>query len=131
MSAFLVSSTGPEGVPLAGARISIFPGSATPAVFPANTPFWIGSGFVAEPGDADAALDDSSESGSRFELGVDGEPAALVTDVRVEEGRVVSKHSVASFASGLPPGWHHFAGQWYDGGLLVLSSERSIEFVER
>jgi hypothetical protein len=131
MSAFVVSSTGPRGVPLAGARVSIFPGSATPSVFPACTPFWIGYGFVAEPGDSGAALEAESESGTRFELEVDGELAELVTDVRVEEGRLVSKHSVATFEAGLSPGWHRFAGRWYDGGRLVLSSEKSIEFVER
>ncbi len=131
MSAFVVSTAGPRGVPLTGARIGIFPGSATPSVFPAHTPFWIGYGFVAEPGDTGAALADSAEGGTRFELEVDGKPAVLVTDVKEESGQPVSKHSVANFEAGLPAGWHRFAGRWYDGGRLMLSSERTIEFVER
>lgn len=131
MSAFVVSTTGPKGVLLTGDRISIFPGSATPAVFPAHTPFWIGYGFVAEPGDAGVALPDSAEGGTRFELEVDGKPATLVTDVKTEGGRPVSMHSVANFEAGLPAGWRRFAGRWYDGGRLMLSSERTIEFVER
>ena len=130
MSAFVVSTTGPKGVLLTGERISIFPGSATPAVFPARTPVWIGYGFVSEPGDA-MALTDSAEQETRFELEVDGKPAVLVTDIKVEGGRPVSKHSVANFEAGLPAGWHRFAGRWYDGGRLMLSSERTIEFVER
>jgi hypothetical protein len=131
MAAFVVSTTDPSGVRLAGTRISIFPGSATPAVFPAQTPFWIGYGFVTEPGDTGAALADSSQGGTRFELEVDGEPVALLTDVQLEAGLPVSKHSVANFEAGLPPGWHRFAGRWYGGGRLMLSSERAIEFVER
>jgi hypothetical protein len=130
-AAFVVSSTGATGIPLTGARITIFPGSATPAVFPARTPFWIGYGFVVEPGDTGEALGDASAGGTRFELEVDGEPVDLLTDVQLDDGRPVSKHSVANFGIGLPPGWHRFAGRWYDSGRLVLSSERSIEFVER
>jgi hypothetical protein len=131
MSAFVVSSTGTAGIPLTGSRVSIFPGSATPAVFPAHTPFWIGYGFVAEPGDAGSALGEEANGGTRFELEVDGELVELLTEVNIEGDRPVSQHSVANFESGLPAGWHRFAGRWYDGGRLVLSSEESIEFVER
>jgi hypothetical protein len=131
MAAFVVSTAGPKGVPLTGERISIFPGSATPAVFPAHAPFWIGYGFVAEPGDTGAALSDSSEGGTHFELEVDGEPVALMTDVQLAAGKPVSKHSVANFEAGLPAGWHRLAGRWYGSGRLMLSTERAIEFVER
>ena len=68
---------------------------------------------------------------TRFELELDGESVALVTDLRIEDGRTVSEVSVADFRSGLPVGWHRFSGRWYEAGGLVLTSERSIEFVER
>ena len=131
MAAFVVSSSDPKGVPHTGTRLSIFPGSATPAVFPAHVPFWIGYGFVPEPGDSGSEPETSFESDTRFELEVDGEPVELVTDVRTDDGHPVSKHCIANFGSGLPAGWHRFAGRWYDGGKLVLSTERSIEFLER
>ena len=128
MAAFVVSSPALAGVQPAARRLSIFPGSATPAVFPADTPFWVGYGFVPEPGgESHAALDDAT----RFELAVDGELVLLHTDVRSGDGHPVSKHSIASFDSGLPAGWHHFEGRWYDAGTLVLTSDRSIQFVEQ
>ena len=55
----------------------------------------------------------------------------VVTDLKIDGGLTVSKLSVANFGSGLPAGWHRIAGRWYDAGTLVLTSDRSIEFVER
>jgi hypothetical protein len=111
-------------------RLNLFPGSATPAVFAAGTAFWIGYGFVPESREADAE-DPGVDPETRFELEVDGEPVALVSDVKIEGGRTVWKVSAASFPSGLPAGWHRFAGRWYDAGQLVLTSDKTIEFVER
>jgi hypothetical protein len=93
-------------------------------------PFWIGYGFVREPGDSVRDLPELDPE-TRFELGVDGEPVPMAEDVKIERGRVVSKQCVACFASGLPAGWHRLAGRWYDAGSLVLTSDRWIEFVER
>ncbi len=130
MAAFvLVTPPGSELAGRPGDRIGIFPGSVTPAVYPAGAPFWIGYGFAREPGDADddvSALDDDT----RFELEVDGERIVLVTDLRVESGRPVSKHSFADFPGGLAAGWHRFEGRWYDRGRLVVSGRTTVEFVE-
>lgn len=110
------------------ARLDIFPGGATPAVFPAGTAFWIGYGFALDtgaPGDGDPV----SET-TRFELDVDGRPAVLESDVRLE-GEVVSrKTQLAEFPEGLVAGWHLFHGRWYDADRLLLSNRVSIEFVE-
>jgi len=131
MAAFVVSSPALAGIPPSARRLSIFPGAATPTVFPADTPFWIGYGFVPEPGgpgdESQMALDDAT----RFELTLDGEAVPLHTDVTCGDGDPVSKHSIASFDSGLPAGWHRFEGRWYDRGTLVLTSRQSIQFVER
>ena len=55
----------------------------------------------------------------------------MATDVTPRaDGRPVSKHSLATFESGLPAGWHRFSGRWYDGGRLILTSAKSIQFVE-
>src|SRR5881396_3276185 len=81
-------------------RIGIFPGGATPTLYPANTPFWIGYGFTAEP-DSSAPLDERS---TRFELDVDGEPASMVTDVPAESGMPRRKTDIANFPAGLPAG---------------------------
>lgn len=129
MAAFvLVTPPGSEVSHRPGERIEIFPGSGTPAVYPARAPFWIGYGFARDPDDSEdtQALGDDT----RFELEVDGERVVLVTDVRVERGRAVSKHSFADFPAGLPLGWHNFDGRWYDHGRLVLSGRVSVEFVE-
>jgi hypothetical protein len=53
-----------------------------------------------------------------------------VSEVKIEDGRTVSKVDMAMFGAGLPPGWHRFAGRWYDAGALVLTGDRSIQFVE-
>jgi hypothetical protein len=132
MAAFVVMPwSDVEGMPHTGTRLSIFPGAATPSVFAAGEPFWIGYGFVPEPG-AEDAESDTFESATRFELDVDGEPMAMATDVTSGDGgRPLSKHSFATFETGLPAGWHRFSGRWYDQGRLVLSTAASIQFVER
>lgn len=125
MAAFVVSSPALAGIPPTARRLSIFPGAATPAVFPADMPFWIGYGFVPVP--ETQVVDDAT----RFELTVDGETVSLDTDVKRGDEHPVSKHSIASFDAGLPAGWHRFEGRWYDAGTLVLTSDQSIQFVER
>jgi hypothetical protein len=122
MAAVVLTPRAPAGVPTSGARIDIFPGAPTPALFAARAPFWIGYGFVPD----ERTLDETT----RFELSVDGEPVSTDTDLEVEDARLVSKHTVASFDAGLPAGWHRFAGRWYVEDRLVLSSDASIEFVE-
>jgi hypothetical protein len=132
MAAFVVLSPQATGTgPRTGTRLNIFPGSATPAVLPARAPFWIGYGFVPEPEEAEEEREWALDRETRFELDVDGEPVPLVTDLRIDDGRTVSKLSVADFRAGLPLGWHRFSGRWYEAGALVLTSDRSIEFVER
>jgi hypothetical protein len=132
MAAFVVvAPTGPSTAPRSGRRLNIFPGSATPAVFAAGSPFWIGYGFVPEAGDAVASDQATVHPGTGFEMLVDGEAVPLYTDLKVEGGRTVRKFTVANFPDGLPVGWHLLAGRWYDEGVLTLTSDRSIEFVER
>jgi len=125
MAAFVVAPPVSD-LPVTGTQLNIFPGSATPSVFPAGEPFWIGCGFVAERENTERFDRDA-----RFELEVDGEPVVLLTDFKERDGgNPTSKHSIASFASGLPVGWHRFAGRWYSGGQLVLTSDRAVQFVE-
>lgn len=132
MAAFVVLSPDATGIgPRTGTRVNIFPGSATPTVLPAGAPFWIGYGFVPEPDEEEAEPEWALDQETRFELEVDGAPVSLVTDLRIEDGRTVSKLSVADFRAGLPLGWHRFSARWYEAGALVLTSDRSIQFVER
>lgn len=95
-------------------------------MFHANVPFWTGCGFV--PG---AGAQRLFEPRTSFELDVDGEPVRLETAVQFEDGSPAWKVSIAEFGAGLRPGWHRFEGRWYDAGALILSSDTSIEFVER
>jgi hypothetical protein len=108
-------------------RIGIFPGGATTTMYPADTPFWVGYGFAAEPG-SEANIDGPT---TRFELAVDGEPVSMLTDVQTEAEVPIRKTNIAEFPGGLPVGWHDFTGRWYDGGRLILSSRTAIQFVER
>ena len=125
MAAFVVVPLGSD-LSVTGTQLNIFPGSATPSVFPAGEPFWIGYGFVAE-----AESTERFDADARFELEVDGGPIVLLTDLTEHDGRnPTSKHSIANFGSGLPVGWHRFAGRWYSRGQLVLTSDRSVQFVE-
>ena len=114
----------------AGARIGIFPGGATPAVYPADTAFWIGYGFAPELGDAAGTTQELGDE-TRFELDVDGTSVRMRTDMQMEGAAPLRKTDLADFPSGLPAGWHEFVGRWYDRGKLILSSRASIEFVER
>jgi hypothetical protein len=127
MAALVVTLSRADALGDMGMRIGIFPGGATPTMHPANTPFWIGYGFTAEPGSS-APLD---ERATRFELDVDGKPASMATDVRAESGVARRKTDVADFPAGLPPGWHDFAGRWFDGERLILSSKAAIQFVDQ
>ncbi len=132
MAAFVVlPAHADEETSRPGDRLNIFPGSATPAVMTARAPFWIGYGFVPEPSEPDPEGSWASDEETRFELLVDGDRMSLDTDLTVDGGRTVSKLSVAAFPAGLAAGWHRFSGRWYEAGSLVLTSERSVEFVER
>ena len=55
MAALVVAVSPANGMGRADARIGIFPGGATPSVFPAGTAFWIGYGFAPED-DGEAAM---------------------------------------------------------------------------
>ena len=96
-------------------------------MYPANTPFWVGYGFAADPENG-VGLDEETTG---FELDVDGAPVSTLTHVHAESGLPVRKTNIAEFPDGLPVGWHDFSGRWYDTGRLILSSRASIEFVER
>ena len=128
MAALVVVTVSPSnGMSPKEGRIGIFPGGATPAMYPADTPFWVGYGFAADP-EGDTGL---NEETTRFELDVDGVPVSMLADVQSEAGLPVRKTEIAEFPSGLPAGWHDFSGRWYDGGRLILSSRAAIEFVDR
>ena len=128
MAALVVVTVSPaNGMPDGEGRVGIFPGGATPSMYPANTPFWVGYGFAADV-ENDTQLDGET---TRFELDVDGAPVSMLTDVQSESGVPVRKTDIAEFPAGLPAGWHDFAGRWIDGGRLILSSRAAIQFVER
>jgi len=128
MAALVVTVSPANGMSDKEGRIGIFPGGATPTMYPANTPFWVGYGFAADSSERSGELEDA---GTRFELDVDGTPVSMRTDLREESGIPVRKTNVAEFPDGLPVGWHDFSGRWYDGGRLILSSRTTIEFVDR
>lgn len=128
MAALVVVSVSPaSGKSDQESRVQIFPGGATSTMYPAETPFWIGYGFAADPENG-TGLD---EEVTRFELDVDGAPVSMLTDLQKDSERPVRKTDTAEFPSGLPAGWHDFTGRWYDGGRLILSSRTTIQFVER
>jgi hypothetical protein len=114
----------------ASARIGIFPGGATPSVYPADTAFWIGYGFAPELRDSAGAIQELGDE-TRFELDVDSTPIDMRTDVQMDGAAPLRKTDLAEFPAGLAAGWHDFVGRWYDGGKLILSSRASIQFVER
>jgi hypothetical protein len=126
MAALVVTVSPANGMSDKEGRLGIFPGGATPTMYPANTAFWVGYGFTAEL-EVGGKLDPKD---TRFELDVDGVPVSMLTDVQSEAGVPVRKTDIAEFPSGLPAGWHDLMGRWYDGGRLILSSRAAIQFVE-
>lgn len=130
MAALVVTLSPPRGRAPSGARLGIFPGGATPAVYAAGAAFWIGYGFAPDAADTTGVpgpLDDET----RFELDIDGTPVEMRTELELEGDAPVRKTDIADFAEGLPSGWHEFVGRWYEGGKLILSSRTAIEFIER
>src|SRR6476646_6294825 len=127
MTALVVTVSPANGMGDRQGRIGIFPGGATPTIYPADTPFWVGYGFAADPEGGSAFAEETT----RFELDVDGESVSMLTDVHTESGLPVRKTNIAEFPAGLPVGWHDFTGRWYDGGRLILSSRAAIQFVDR
>ena len=127
MAALVVTVSPANGMSDREGRIGIFPGGATTTMYPADTPFWVGYGFAADPA-GDTEFD---SEGTRFELDVDGSPVSMLTDLHGESGLAVRKTNIAEVPGGLPAGWHDFSGRWFDGGRLILSSRASIQFVER
>lgn len=115
-----------NGVSAEEGRIGIFPGGATPTMYPADAHFWVGYGFAPDP-ETELGLDEAT---TRFELDVDGSPVSMLTELHAESGVPVRKTDRAEFPAGLPVGWHDFAGRWYDSGRLILSSRVAIQFVE-
>ena len=111
------------------ARLDIFPGGTTPAVYPADTGFWIGYGFA--PDREDSSDDHQLDDATRFELDVDGRRVEMHSNLRRAGAVAVRKTDYADFSGGLTPGWHEFVGRWYDRGKLILSRRAAIEFVER
>lgn len=131
MAAFVLVPPEPvNGHRRPGERLNLFPGSATPAVFTASEPFWIGYGFMAEPAAPSSGAELFDER-TRFELRVDGHAIAMTSEVREEGGIQLRKIDAAEFPAGLPAGWHDFSGHWYEQDRLILSSRTSIQFVER
>jgi len=112
----------------ADVRLDVFPGSATPAVFPAASSFWIGYGFAPDPGAPSGETLD--EGASRFELEVDGEPVESRSELTYDGAALLRKTVRVDFPDGLPVGWHELSARWYDGGKLLLASKAAIEFVE-
>jgi hypothetical protein len=127
MAALVVTVSSANGLGDREARIGIFPGGATPTMYPADTPFWVGYGFAADSDD-DSSL---GETTTRFELDVNGKPVSMLTDVQMDSGLPVRKTNIAEFPDGLSVGWHDFNGRWYDRGRLILSSRAAIQFVDR
>jgi hypothetical protein len=131
MAAFVLVPPGPvNGHARPGERLNLFPGSATPAVFTAGEPFWIGYGFVAEPRSPSPEAE-AFDDRTRFELAVDGQVVPMLSDVHEEGGVAIRRVDVAEFPEGLPAGWHDFSGRWYEQDRLILSSRTAIQFVER
>jgi hypothetical protein len=127
MAALVVMLSPANGLADREGRIGIFPGGTTTTMYAADTPFWVGYGFASDPG----SESDLEGPATRFELDVDGEPAAMLTEIHPSEGAPLRKTNVAEFPAGLAAGWHDFSGRWYDGGRLILSSRTAIQFVER
>jgi len=125
----VVSVPRANGRSSAAGRIGIFPGGATPSIYPADTPFWIGYGFAPDVGDTAGSTQELGDK-TRFALDVDGGSVEMRTDLELECA-APRKTDFADFPLGLPAGWHEFVGRWYDEGKLILSSRTSIEFVDR
>ena len=97
MAALVVVTVSPaNGMSGNEGRIGIFPGGATPTMYPAETPFWVGYGFAADP-ENDTGLDEAT---TRFELDVDGEPVSMLTDLHSDSGLPVRKTDIAEFPAG-------------------------------
>ena len=97
MAALVVTVSPANGMGDREGRIGIFPGGATPTMYPADMPFWVGYGFAADP-EGESGFDEET---TRFELDVDGEPVSMLTDVHTDSGFRCGRRTSPSF----PPGF--------------------------
>jgi hypothetical protein len=110
-------------MPTVGPRINLF---APPATFPADTPFHINHGWVCEP---PGSIQDCLDSGTRFELLVDGVDVPAAHDLEYDPHATTSTEAdVSNFRFGLPAGTHTFEGRWYLDGQLALDLTETITF---
>ena len=121
-------------LPTTGTPIRLLNPAATPATFPANTPFFVRHGCVCTPEERALCMDPRTE----FRLNVDDRrmPSALDLDVNLTcppvlppSDECTRKGYLTNFRFGLPPGPHAFRGEWWLNGTLNIVREATIEFV--
>lgn len=123
VAAIAVPTASALRIPTVGDRINLF---APPATFPADTPFHVNHGWVCEPEDAIA---DCLDSGTRFELLIDGVDVPAAHDLEYDpHGTTSTEADVSNFRFGLPAGTHTFEGRWYYQGQLQLDLTQTIAF---
>ena len=130
MAALVVVTVSPaNGMGEKEGRIGIFPGGATPTMYPAEHAVLGGLRLRGRPGErrAGARRGDARGSSSTW---TESPSRCSPTCTRTPASRC-GRPNIAEFPAGLPVGWHDFAGRWYDGGRLILSSRAAIQFVER
>ena len=124
-AAIVVPSASALRMPTVGPRINLF---APPAAFPADTPFHVNHGWVC--GDtAPDRIQDCLDSGTRFELLVDGVDVPAAHDLEYDpHGTTSTEADVSNFRFGLPAGTHTLEGRWYYKGELQLDLVDTITF---
>jgi len=121
--AFAAAPAGANSIPTTGDRILVgIPCSITSCVstYPANQPFFIEHGFVNE------AKDVLVDSGTRYELSVDGEAVASALELDLNAAEP-SKFNLTNFRFGMT-GVHVFVGCFYYEGALVTCAQRTVTF---
>lgn len=121
VAAIAATSASALRIPTVGPRISLF---FPPATFPADTPFHVNHGWgCSDP------ITDCLNSGTRFELLVDGVDVPAAHDLEVDPRTSTAGESdVSNFRQGLPAGTHTFEGIWYLDGAVALDRVVVITF---
>jgi hypothetical protein len=118
-----VLPAGANSKPTTGTRIGLV---NPPAMFAANTPFYVEHGFTCDVGDGECSTSQISANAS-FELYLDDvlQPSTVDVDVR---DAVIGKLYLTNFASGLAAGTHTFVGVWYLDGVVQQTRTATISF---
>jgi hypothetical protein len=135
LTTLTIAASATASRPTTGSPIRLLNPAATPATFPANSPFFVRHGWTCLPEELGSCLD----PGFRFKLYIDGTGRKGRLDLVLHlpcpadvtpANECSSRLYLTNVTRGLPAGMHTFRGEWWQDGQLAIVREATIDFVD-